>query len=478
MGRKKGKGDGTESPQSIDKYANELQILIDNLDLDDYVEGIGPLVIDWFKDLEVFSSETIKACLTYGKTLRNAQVENHYRTLLPIFEYACSKIRERDSEIYDLKNLVSDAAPALLKAKIWSLERENEALKAKLEIYNDISSTVREITPVLEELKENNIKDLLRAERELVCKDINSTNEKSNLGILEEVKSSSSKSYAQIALQSRGISQNSSIPIRPLPISSQDPEGVLLIKPKNDRVKDFDTNKKLFMNLISSNNPNARVRGINKLYGGGVKIITGSTDEADAIKDLILEKGAADLDQNFEFVLPGRRVPQIILYNVDKGVGEESLKKGLLSKNITLADAENKPHFKIDFKIPARDPKCNHWVLSINPKKYSDFIGKGGFYFEFTKLRLSEFISVKQCKVCFGFGHTSKNCDHAENPRCEKCGEAKKEGHKCRTVKCVNCIESNERFRTDFRTNHSCLDRRCRSYQKQKELVIKRTNYG
>ncbi|GBM61504.1 hypothetical protein AVEN_170267-1 [Araneus ventricosus] len=428
MGEKKGRGDGTESPQPIDKYDNELQILIDKLDPEDYVDGIGPLVVDWFKDLETFSSDTIKAGLTYGKT--------------------------------------------------WSLERENEALKATLEIYTDISSTVREITPVLEELKENNIKELLKNERELVCRDINSTIEKSNLGILEEVKSSSSKYYAQIALQSRGISQNSSIPIRPLPTPSQNPEGVLLIKSKNDKVKDFETNKKLFMNLISSNNPNARVRGINKLYGGGVKIITGSKDEASAIKDLILEKGAAVLNTKFGFVLPGRRVPQLILYNVDKGVDEESLKKGLLSKNITLADAENKPHFKVDFKMPARDPKCNHWVLSINPKKYSDFIGKGGFYFEFTKLRLSEFISVKQCKVCFGFGHTSKNCDHAENPRCDRYGEAKKEGHKCRTVKCNNCIESNARFRTDFRTNHSCLDRRCRSYQKQKELVIKRTNYG
>ncbi|GBN31164.1 hypothetical protein AVEN_71248-1 [Araneus ventricosus] len=130
------------------------------------------------------------------------------------------------------------------------------------------------------------------------------------------------------------------------------------------------------MNLISSNNPNARLRGINKLYGGGVKIITGSTDEANALKDLILEKGAADLDTSFDFVIPGRRVPQLILYNVDKGVEEESLKKGILNKNVSLADAENKPHFKIDFKITARDTKCNHWVLSINPKKYTDFLGK------------------------------------------------------------------------------------------------------
>ncbi|GBM75589.1 hypothetical protein AVEN_271499-1 [Araneus ventricosus] len=37
---------------------------------------------------------------------------------------------------------------------------------------------------------------------------------------------------------------------------------------------------------------------------------------------------------------------------------------------------------------------------------------------------LSEFISVKQCKICFGYGHTSRNCDHTQNPRCGKTKKA------------------------------------------------------
>ncbi|GBN62887.1 hypothetical protein AVEN_229269-1 [Araneus ventricosus] len=76
------------------------------------------------------------------------------------------------SEIYDLKNLISESDSALVKAIIWSLERENESLKAKLEVNQDLSSTVREIIPALGEFKENNIKDSLKNERELVCREI------------------------------------------------------------------------------------------------------------------------------------------------------------------------------------------------------------------------------------------------------------------------------------------------------------------
>ncbi|GBN57574.1 hypothetical protein AVEN_213812-1 [Araneus ventricosus] len=134
MGKNKGKGDGTESPTPvIDKCANELQIIIDKIDPEVFADGLGALVIDWFKDLGKFCSETIRAGLHYGKTLRNILVENHFKKLLPIFEIASAKIRERDAEVYDLKGLIADSDPALDKAKIRSLERENESLRAKLE---------------------------------------------------------------------------------------------------------------------------------------------------------------------------------------------------------------------------------------------------------------------------------------------------------------------------------------------------------
>ncbi|GBL82180.1 hypothetical protein AVEN_252374-1 [Araneus ventricosus] len=191
-----------------------------------------------------------------------------------------------------------------------------------------------------------------------------------------------------------------------------------------------------------------------------------------------MEHGDKDTIQKFDIVTPNRRSPQFLLYNVPKEVEENVLKAGLLAKNITLADGNNRPQFSLEFIIPAKDKRYNHWVMSINPKRYEEFRSKEGLYFQFTRLRLTEFISVKQCKKCFAFGYTTKGCDPSNKQLCDRCGEIKEENHRCRGNNCINCRESNRKLRTSHRTDHSCLDRNCNVLIRQKELVMKRTDYG
>ncbi|GBN07203.1 hypothetical protein AVEN_246875-1 [Araneus ventricosus] len=191
-----------------------------------------------------------------------------------------------------------------------------------------------------------------------------------------------------------------------------------------------------------------------------------------------MEHGDKETIEKFELITPNRRSPQFILYNVPKQTEENVLKAGLMAKNITLVDGNNRPQFNLEFSIPARDSRYNHWVMSINPKKYEEFKSKEGLYFQFARLRLTEFISVKQCKKCFAFGHTTKGCDPANKQLCDKCGEIKEENHRCRGNNCINCRESNRKVRTDYKTDHSCLDRNCNVLNKQKELVMRRTDYG
>ncbi|GBN43938.1 hypothetical protein AVEN_268192-1 [Araneus ventricosus] len=149
---------------------------------------------DWFKDLENFPLKPLKRVLHMERV-----------------------------KLLRFKNLVSDAA-LHYSSKIWSLERENRGTESKLEIYNDISSI--RITPVLEELKENNIKDLLRAEEELVCG--TSIQPLKNLTwVTGGGQASSSKSMPRSPSSLRHW-QNSFYLLEPT--SSQDPEGVLLIK--------------------------------------------------------------------------------------------------------------------------------------------------------------------------------------------------------------------------------------------------------
>ncbi|GBM24534.1 hypothetical protein AVEN_146439-1 [Araneus ventricosus] len=484
MGKKKAataSGEGSEAtPPGLDKYANELQRMIDRLNPADYADDMGNDILEWFEELETFSSAAVKAGITYGKTLRNKLVKDHLEPLLPIFEKFTAKINQRDADIFDLKNSMTDLDDSLLRAKVWTLERENAELRAKLAVNNDVTTALQELLPRIEEFNRNNTvvlkEELPQIIKQIACEDLGNTVKSANSEIVEEFKKNldETRSFAQVAIQSKNLPP-SNLSLRP-PFSK--PEGVLLIKPKDDAFRSHDSNKKLFLDVLQENSPEARLRGLGKLYGGGVKLITASIEDAQAIKETFLDKCDQELVDKFDLVIPDRRPPQIILYNVEKEVDQSALKLGLLAKNIMLADSNNKPHFNVEFSIPARNRSYNHWVLSVNPKKYREIIAKEGLYFRFSRLRLKDFISPRQCKRCFAFGHTTRNCDPKTEQRCDRCGDVRGSRHQCRGLYCINCAESNKKFRSNFRTEHSCLDPNCKTMIKQKDLIKKRTDYG
>ncbi|GBM59001.1 hypothetical protein AVEN_145294-1 [Araneus ventricosus] len=476
--RKGGAGEGA-TQSSSDKCANDLKAMIESLNAEDYTEEAFPVILEWFRDLEKFSTEMVDAGLTYGKVMRDNFVKSHYRELLPIFQELCFEIRKRDSTIFDLKLSIAESEQSLLKAKLWTLERENASLRAKLELNTDISTSIKELLPKLDEFKEQNFRalkeELPSIIKQAACPEIKTSLESVNQEIVAEVKRNrvEARSFAQVALKSKDLRQGVSPTLSP-----KEPEGILLIKPKDNALNDFEVNRKIILDILQTNSPEARVRGVVKIFGGGVKLIAASPDDIAAIKNTLVEFGDSETMEKFELVTPNRRSPQFILYNVPKEIEEGTLKSGLLAKNIFLADGNNKPHFKLEFSIPGRDKRSNHWVMSINPKKYEDFLSKEGLYFQFTRLRLAEFISIKQCRKCFAFGHTTRGCDPSNKQLCDRCGDVREENHRCKGNNCINCRESNKKLRTNHKTDHSCLDRNCKTLIRQKELVIKRTDYG
>ncbi|GBO09447.1 hypothetical protein AVEN_174360-1 [Araneus ventricosus] len=237
--------------------------------------------------------------------------------------------------------------------------------------------------------------------KQIACEDLGKTVKTANTELVEQVKinCSETRSFAQVAFQAKNLPSGVAPTFRP-PTSK--PEGVLLIKPKDETARNHETNRKIFV------------------------------EEVQTVKDILLEKCDKEVLEKYDIVIPNRKAPQIILYNVDKEVEEGALKSGLLAKNITLADGNNKPYFQIDFSIPARNNKFNHWVLSVNPKKFSEIIAKEGLYFQFNRLRFKEFVSPRQCRKCFAFGHTTKNCDPKTEQRCDRCGDVRGKKHRCR----------------------------------------------
>ncbi|GBN60851.1 hypothetical protein AVEN_269026-1 [Araneus ventricosus] len=446
---------------------NELKKYMDSLDSNDLL--IEDIEVDLRATLKAFnklSNATIQGKHQYGKKLRNKFALTFVTDMVNIVIKLCDKVKTRDATIYDLQGMITDCDMSLAKAKIWTLEKEKAALQGKLDAQAEISSTVQEIIPKLDDIKnskdQNLIAEIPRIIKEVTSPDIRSSVEVAGREIMAEVKKTrdETRTFAHVAFQSRNLPP-SQVPssLRSYPLG--EPEGILLIKPKKETLKDFIINKKIFTDILEKYDPSIRLRGIGKLYGGGVRMVAASHGDIMIVKGLIEEYGDKETVDGFDFVIPNRRSPQLIIYNVDGEVDQEQLKAGLLAKNITLADSANKPYFKVEFSIPARNSLKKHWVLSIDPKKFIEIKNKEGLYFQFSRLRTSEFISIRFCKRCFAYGHTTKNCDPKNEQKCDRC---EGNNHKCSGLRCINCSESNSKFRKNFNTNHGYLDPDCKTY--------------
>ncbi|GBM03325.1 hypothetical protein AVEN_251121-1 [Araneus ventricosus] len=397
----------SKKPPPAKTLNDELKELISKFNENEFVDGIDVMIKEKLLKLDEYSDGLISAKTQYSKTLRNQLAGEYIGYFLSIIKDLSKKINELNSNIYDLKGVLTNDDAILNKAKMWTLQKENADLRAKLEITEKISGTINqafnEITArqdsyaqgLLQSFKEE-FPILLQSEREIACRDFHDKLEVCNTKLVEGVKKEvkTTRTFAQVA-QLPGAPSHRSIPLTFTPGLPQEPEGVLLIQPKTDIHKDFNKNRALFLGILKENNSVIRVRGVTRLHGGGVKIVTADEAESKIIKQLMLGYDKEKLEDIFEMFIPPRRTPQLILYNVDKEIEMDILKEGLLSKNLFLADENNKLHFRVEFKIPARDKSNNHWVISVNPKKFIEIRDKEGLYFQWVKLRTSEFIGVK-----------------------------------------------------------------------------------
>ncbi|GBN36763.1 hypothetical protein AVEN_60940-1 [Araneus ventricosus] len=154
-----------------------------------------------------------------------------------------------------------------------------------------------------------------------------------------------------------------------------DAEYAILIRPKVPDRQDYNVNKDLITKTLERKNSAARIRAINKINKGGVKIAVADENAVQVIK-LSLESGN-EISDNFELYIPRRRISQVIVYNIDKDIeNEKDILDGILAKNIFLADKNNEPLVNVNFKIPARNPNFNHWVLSVSPSIFSTLMTK------------------------------------------------------------------------------------------------------
>ncbi|GBN42119.1 hypothetical protein AVEN_30278-1, partial [Araneus ventricosus] len=268
------------------------------------------------------------------------------------------------------------------------------------------------------------------------------------------------------------VLRSSPVALSNAPVISKRDNHVVLLRPVKPSTS--EENIKVIENVLTARNSATTISRIGKVSQGG--LIIEAPTEAD-LQALEAEIGCLPkLEESFTVSRPKRRRPQIIILGVDNSVDKDHLLKGLLAKNHFLADSKN--HALIDIIFPIKARRSTNWVSSVDPGIYKLIFDQPGLYFEFSRLRFDNSFGVKQCHHCKRFGHTTKWCPRKEDTFCTRCG-MDNPVDTCKDIICVNCTESNQRFKSGFNVNYGPKDKvNCNSFLRQKDNLIRLTDYG
>ncbi|GBN63102.1 hypothetical protein AVEN_138101-1 [Araneus ventricosus] len=184
---------------------------MDSLNSNDFIDYIEVDLRATLKAFNKLSNATIQGKHQYGKKLRNKFALTFVTDIVNIVMKLCDKFKTRDATIYDSQGMITDSDMSLAKAKIWTLEKEKAALQGKLDEQEEISSTVQEIIPKLDDIKnskdQNLIAEIPRIIKEVTSPDIRSSVEVAGREIMAEVKKTrdETRTFAHVAFQSRNL---------------------------------------------------------------------------------------------------------------------------------------------------------------------------------------------------------------------------------------------------------------------------------
>ncbi|KAG8174736.1 hypothetical protein JTE90_021286 [Oedothorax gibbosus] len=229
--------------------------------------------------------------------------------------------------------------------------------------------------------------------------------------------------------------------------------------------KDFKGFKNKLESLLT--NENVKCNGIFETKKG-VKISAPSLTDAHKIRDYLSK---TETFSNLKVNVITKELPKFIVKFTNVGE-EEKFMEQLTLKNPILKDISLKPLFKITLNDQY------HWILEVPSNAYRIFSNLGFVFLGLSKHKIMEFLSIKHCKKCALYGHTTKRCPYAED-RCLKCGELAHQGTcvlSCFTCKTKN--KSNYGFNEICKTNHRIASINCPEYRKQERLARSRIDHG
>ncbi|CAH2008157.1 unnamed protein product [Acanthoscelides obtectus] len=152
--------------------------------------------------------------------------------------------------------------------------------------------------------------------------------------------------------------------------------------------------------------------------------------------------------------------PKIVVYSVDKSAAEDArLSEIIIADNeldATEADIRVVTNFKFKDGINV--------VLEVTPSIFKNVMGKGFLYIGWKRCNVKEHFNVAKCFKCYNYGHYKKDCKSSATICPQYSGNHEKRDCISSDLCCINYKTSNNKFKTNFPTDHSANSTQCLCY--------------
>lgn len=190
------------------------------------------------------------------------------------------------------------------------------------------------------------------------------------------------------------------------------------------KFKDGNSVKEGLFKELKDCSSSLKIRGVKRLKDKSVLL------ELNGERDVKLIKEKIEISETFQTSIPGKILPRILVYDVDKRVNGNQFIQDLIIKNLDgVGKVEQlEKELKLLSRMNGKEDKCN-LVFSVSGRIFNRLMNFGRIFINFDSHRIREYTSITRCYKCQGFGHTSRVCSKTI------CGHCVQEGHDFKTCK-------------------------------------------
>lgn len=191
-------------------------------------------------------------------------------------------------------------------------------------------------------------------------------------------------------------------------------------------------------------------------------------------KEKIREKVTTELGHHYSVVDGIQKNPKIIIRGVEEDFIDDKVILDSLIEQNELCVNENSI-FKVQAKYKQKDRKNKgNIIISLDGTLKNKICQMEKVNIGWRRCMVQEYYSVVRCFKCARYGHVATKCENKVT--CYNCAnEHKTTDCSCDTLKCINCVETNNKLKKSLNVNHAVTDPECACYKRILEIEMKKT---